>query len=136
MKIRGPLILGVFSLSFLELVPAFAQRPAASYSPPKGIHYEKQTIMSEGTRLAAELFFSKSLDGKKLPTIILCHGWGGTAAALRPEAIAFARAGYLAVAFDYRGWGESDGRVVLTKALPASAAAPIYRRSQRAARDR
>ena len=33
---------------------------------------------------------------------------------LRPQASDFARAGYLVVAFDYRGWGESDSRVVLT----------------------
>ena len=35
-----------------------------------------------------------------------------TAAALRPDAVRFARAGYLVVAFDYRGWGNSDSRLV------------------------
>src|SRR5262249_27500414 len=48
----------------------------------------------------------------KLPTIVMSHGWGGTAAALRPDAVRFARAGYLVVAFDYRGWGSSDSRLV------------------------
>jgi len=48
----------------------------------------------------------------------MCHGWGGTAAGLRPDAIAFARAGYLVVSFDYRGWGASDSRVILTKGVP------------------
>src|SRR5262249_37512291 len=48
----------------------------------------------------------------KLPTIVMSHGWGGTAAALRPDAVRFARAGYLVVAFDYRGWGNSDSRLV------------------------
>ena len=43
----------------------------------------------------------------------MSHGWGGTAAALRPDAIAFARAGYLVVTFDYRGWGKSDSRLIL-----------------------
>jgi dienelactone hydrolase len=42
----------------------------------------------------------------------MSHGWGGTAAALRPDAIEFARAGYLVVAFDYRGWGNSDSRLI------------------------
>jgi dienelactone hydrolase len=42
----------------------------------------------------------------------MSHGWGGTAAALRPDAIVFAQAGYLVVAFDYRGWGKSDSRLV------------------------
>ncbi len=75
-------------------------------------------IMSEGTRIAAEVYSLKSLDGKRLPTIVLCHGWGGTARDLRPEGIAFARAGYLVVAIDYRGWGESDARLVLTGPSP------------------
>jgi dienelactone hydrolase len=74
--------------------------------------------MSEGTRLTAELFALKKRNGQKLPTIIMCHGWGGVAANLRPDAVAFSRAGYLVVTFDYRGWGASDGRVILTKPAP------------------
>ncbi len=69
--------------------------------------------------MAAEVYSLKSLDGKRLPTIILCHGWGGVARDLRPEGVAFARAGYLVVAIDYRGWGESDARLVLTGPAPA-----------------
>src|SRR5262249_38292491 len=49
---------------------------------------------------------------EKLPTIVMSHGWGGTAKALRPDAMAFAQAGYLVVAFDYRGWGNSDSRLI------------------------
>ena len=75
--------------------------------------------MSEGSRLAAELFSLKSLDGQKLPTIIMSHGWGGTAAQLRTDAAAFARAGYLVVTFDYRGWGASESRVILAQPAPA-----------------
>src|SRR5262249_42446409 len=52
-------------------------------------------------------------EGKKLPTIIMSHGWGGLAEHLRPTAIAFAKAGYLVIAFDYRGWGKSDSRLIL-----------------------
>ena len=74
--------------------------------------------MSEGTRLSADLYSLKSLDGKKLPSIVMCHGWGGIAAQLRPQAIEFARAGYLVVVFDYRGWGASDSRIILTKPAP------------------
>src|SRR5262249_54004199 len=32
--------------------------------------------------------------------------------------IAFAKAGYLAIAFDYRGWGKSDSRLILAGAKP------------------
>jgi dienelactone hydrolase len=58
------------------------------------------------------------MTGKKLPTIIMSHGWGGTVAGLRRDAARFAQVGYLVVAFDYRGWGASDSRVILTSAAP------------------
>jgi hypothetical protein len=44
-----------------------------------------------------------------------------------PQATDFARAGYLVVAFDYRGWGESDSRVILTQAAPDAAQKPGQR---------
>jgi dienelactone hydrolase len=72
--------------------------------------------------MSAELFSLKSQAGKKLPTIIMCHGWGGVAAQLRSDAVAFARAGYFVVTFDYRGWGASDSRVILTGPAPAERA--------------
>jgi predicted acyl esterase len=37
---------------------------------------------------------------------------------LRQVALDFARAGYLAITFDYRGWGASDSRVILTSPAP------------------
>jgi alpha/beta superfamily hydrolase len=49
----------------------------------------------------------------------MAYGWGGTKANFRAEAAAFAQAGFLAVTFDYRGWGESDGRLVPAEPLPA-----------------
>jgi hypothetical protein len=39
----------------------------------------------EGIRIAAELFSPQSPDGKKLPTIIMCHGWGGESKDLRQQ---------------------------------------------------
>ena len=103
-----------------SLALAQAQTAPAPFTPPEDIHFRTANIMSEGTRMAAELFSLKALDGKKLPTVILCHGWGGTARDLRPEGIAFARAGFLAVAIDYRGWGASDARLVLAAPAPAN----------------
>lgn len=66
--------------------------------------------------MSAELFALKAAGEKKLPTILMAHGWGGTAAVLRSDAVAFARAGYLVVTFDYRGWGESDSRMAVSAA--------------------
>lgn len=87
---------------------------AANFKPPENLDFRTANIMSEGVRLQAEIFSLKSNAGKVLPTIIQAHGWGGTAAAFRWDAIALANAGYLVIDFDYRGWGQSDGRIILT----------------------
>lgn len=92
--------------------------PAAQYKAPDNIDFRTANIISEGVRLQAELFSLKALAGKPLPTIIQAHGWGGVAASLRRDAIDIANAGYLVITFDYRGWGESDARLVLTKPSP------------------
>lgn len=95
-----------------------AKQPKKAWTPPADITYRTADIMSEGARMAAEVYAPKKSKDKKLPTIVMSHGWGGTAQMLRPDAIVFARAGYLVVAFDYRGWGNSDSRVILTKPAP------------------
>jgi uncharacterized protein len=89
------------------------QPPAAGFKVPENIDFRTAKIISEGTRLHAELFSLKTNAGKALPTIIMAHGWGGTAANFRWDALQLAAAGYLVVTFDYRGWGQSDGRIVL-----------------------
>src|SRR5215475_15845663 len=89
-----------------------------AFNPPADIEYRKANIMSEGVRMSAELYSLKSNAGKQLPTIIMSHGWGGVAAQLRLQAIDFARAGYLVIAFDYRGWGASDSRLILVGRAP------------------
>lgn len=53
-----------------------------------------------------------------LPTIVMSHGWGGTKASLVPKAVRFAEAGFRVLAFDYRGWGESDGKLVVEGEIP------------------
>ena len=92
---------------------AISTTPASSFKPPENLDFRTVNIMSEGVRLHAELFSLKSLAGKPLPTVIQAHGWGGTAANFRLDSIALAQAGYLVICFDYRGWGQSDGRIVL-----------------------
>jgi dienelactone hydrolase len=118
----------VFSIvTLLMAMPslACAQQAAPNFKPPEGIAYRTENVMSEGVRLSAEVYSLKALASKQLPAVILCHGWGGTAALLRREALDFARAGFLAVTFDYRGWGTSDARVILTSP------APVKRENQR-----
>ncbi len=119
MKPPRHVLLAVVATSAVSLPTLVrSQSETSHYLPPEGIDFRTRDIMSEGTRMTAEVFSLKSLEGKRLPTIILCHGWGGTAKDLRPEGAAFAKAGYLAVAFDYRGWGASDARLVLVDPAP------------------
>lgn len=69
-------------------------------------------ILSEGVRMRGIVLHPESKAATPLPTIVMSHGWGGTAAMLMPQAERFAKAGYFVLVFDYRGWGESEGRLV------------------------
>lgn len=77
-------------------------------------------IWSDGTRLAGDLWSPKGLQsGDKQPAIILCHGWGGVRSHLNQAyAPEFAKAGYVVLTFDYRGWGDSDSRMVIKEKMP------------------
>ena len=89
--------------------------PLPSFHVPDNVVVRHVDIYSEGTRMSGQFYSDKKFAGKKLPTIIMAHGWGGIAAYLDREAVAFSEAGYLVLTFDYRGWGPSDSRVVLTQ---------------------
>ncbi|MBI5946572.1 MAG: alpha/beta fold hydrolase [Chloroflexi bacterium] len=79
------------------------------------------TFWSEGTRLAGDLYSPPDLDpGDRRPAVVLCHGWGGTKAHLAATGLPqrLAAAGYVVLAFDYRGWGDSESKVVVLDPLP------------------
>jgi dienelactone hydrolase len=118
MQRRRVLTLSAGAILFAISISICAQQAPRAFTPPDDIDYRKANVMSEGVRLTAELYSPKSAAGKQLPTIIMSHGWGGTAALLRDVALDFAHAGYLVIAFDYRGWGASDSRVILTAPAP------------------
>lgn len=79
------------------------------------------TIWSEGTRLAADLFVPDDISkGEKKPAILLCHGWGGPKSHLSSTyAPYFSAAGFVCLTFDYRGWHESDSRLITPDKQPA-----------------
>lgn len=63
---------------------------------------------SSGTRCSALLFTPATT--APAPAIVLCHGFRGIKEWALPDfASLFAEAGYVAMAIDYRGFGESDG---------------------------
>jgi dienelactone hydrolase len=102
--------------------------PARDYRPPEGVGFRAADFISDSVRLTAQWFWAADTQGgtlggdagRKLPTVILAPGWGATAASAREDAVELARAGYLVMLFDYRGWGDSDGRVMLTDPRPGA----------------
>ncbi|XOV86608.1 MAG: alpha/beta hydrolase [Pseudomonadota bacterium] len=82
---------------------------------------ETVTVWSEGTRLSADIFRPENLPaGSKRPAILLCHGWAGPKSHLsNTYAPYFSEAGFVCMTFDYRGWFESDARLVTMDKQPA-----------------
>ena len=82
--------------------------------------HEPVTIWSQGVRLAGDLYKPQDIAaGTKLPGILLVHGWGGTKDHLGTAyARQFAELGFIVLAFDYKGWGESDGPLLPADVLP------------------
>ena len=100
-------------------VPAPARRPAPA-AIPDDVERRSVKIWSEGTRMAAFLYLPKNRKpDDKLPAVVICAGTGGvkehTGGRLGPI---LAQHGYIALAFDYRGWGESDSRLMSIEPQP------------------
>ena len=72
------------------------------------------TVHCDGIALAADLWLPDAASaGAPAPGVLLCHGWSGLKASLNAGiAPALAGAGLACLTFDYRGWGESGGRIV------------------------
>jgi dienelactone hydrolase len=94
----------------------------AGPSPAGAADVERRaiTIWSDGTRMAADLWLPPGFDDSvRHPAILLTHGWGGERRHLNNSyAPKFARAGFVVLTFDYRGWADSDSRLVIIGDLP------------------
>ena len=66
---------------------------------------------SEGFRLVGDLYAPDDLQpGEWRAGIVLCHGYTGVKDLYLPDnARVLVEAGYIVLAFDYKGWGESEG---------------------------
>jgi dipeptidyl aminopeptidase/acylaminoacyl peptidase len=104
-----------FSLAFSVLLCGHAIAAL-----PDTVEKREVVIFSDGTRMAGDLYLPKGLKPEdRRPAIVLCAGTGGTkgGSGARLGAI-FAQAGYVALAFDYRGWGESDSKLITLEKQP------------------
>ncbi|HIG27638.1 MAG TPA: hypothetical protein EYQ50_07485 [Verrucomicrobiales bacterium] len=123
-------VMGCLCLSFLVLsgtsvlaqqgktrkqAQARKNRPLDEQVQRKGV-----TIWSDGTRMLGDLYLPKELKkDERLPTIVFIAGTGGTKKGF-PQKLGtlFAMAGYAFLAFDYRGWGESDSKLQMLDPMP------------------
>jgi pimeloyl-ACP methyl ester carboxylesterase len=69
------------------------------------------TFYSEEHKLSGDVFIPDDLpSGEKRSAVVLCHGYTGVKDLYLPDnARAFNQAGYVAMTFDYKGWGDSEG---------------------------
>jgi dienelactone hydrolase len=97
-----------------------SQVAAVSGGAAANIESRHVDIWSDGTRLSGDLWYTRGLQpGDNRPAVILCHGWGGLRSHLNQAyAPEFAKAGYVVLTFDYRGWGDSDSRLVIEEKMP------------------
>jgi fermentation-respiration switch protein FrsA (DUF1100 family) len=66
---------------------------------------------SEGVKLRGDLYVPDDLrEGEKRAGVVLCHGYTGVKDLYLPDtARALNWGGYVALTFDYKGWGKSEG---------------------------
>ena len=73
---------------------------------------EDVAFYSEGCRLSGHLYLPDSRkDGERSPAVVLAHGFTGVKEIMLPQyAERFAAQGWVALTFDYRGFGTSEGQ--------------------------
>ena len=117
------LVSGLVALSgFARDGETQAQAQARDYPPlPDSLERRPVVIWSDGTRMAGDLYLPKNRKATdKLPVIVFANGTGGSKRKL-PARLGplFAEKGFAFLAFDYRGWGESDSKLTLLEPLPS-----------------
>ena len=87
---------------------------------PETVVRRPVTIWSDGTRMAGDVYVPADLDAEaKLPAIVFIAGTGGTKKGTPARmAPVFVENGYIFLAFDYRGWGESDSKLQMLEDMP------------------
>ena len=68
-------------------------------------------FFSEGVKLRGDVYMPDDLrPGERRAGVLLCHGYTGVKDLYLPDnARALNQAGYVAMTFDYKGWGDSEG---------------------------
>jgi fermentation-respiration switch protein FrsA (DUF1100 family) len=69
------------------------------------------SFYSEGVRLVGDVYVPDTIKtGERRPGVVLCHGYTGVKDIYLPDnARVLNDAGFVALTFDYKGWGDSEG---------------------------
>ena len=105
----------------LYALGTFSAHAQEAATLPAEVEKQAVTIWSDGVRMVGDLYRPKTLKpDAKLPAVIFCAGTGGTRKGT-PQRLAsrFVQAGFIFLAFDYRGWGDSDSRLLTLDKQPA-----------------
>jgi len=110
--------LAILTLVLVVGETAFAQPRAKTL--PDGAEKKTVTIYSDGTKMVGDLYLPPGMQkADKRPAVVFCAGTAGTRRGT-PTQLApyFLDAGFVFLAFDYRGWGDSDGKLLPVEPLP------------------
>src|SRR5260370_38568082 len=100
---RFSFVLLLVAFSFPAHGQTVSARPSVSVTVPDEVRLLNVDIYSEGTRMAGDGYVAKANTNKKLPTMVMAHGWDGAKAVIRPETSAFGQTGYMGIGFYHRG---------------------------------
>ncbi len=87
---------------------------------PDTVEKREVVIWSDGTRMVGDLYLPKERkEEDKLPAVIFCAGTGGTRKGT-PQRLGhiLATNGFAFLAFDYRGWGDSESQLMALEPQP------------------
>jgi len=108
------------TIAFVLAMATTASAQQKTNSLPAGAEKKTVTIFSDGTKMVGDLYLPAGLQkGDKRPAVVFCAGTAGTRRGTPTQmAPYFLEAGFVFLAFDYRGWGDSDGKLLPLEALP------------------
>jgi hypothetical protein len=109
--INAKILLGFALLAYLGLtLMAYLIAPSMTFLPPRGSKYRSaNTIMiptADNTKIAAQYYPNKNARY----TLLYCHGNGTDLGFIQPLMQYYQQNAYAVFAFDYHGYGQSEGK--------------------------
>lgn len=116
---KSPIKIMRVVLVFIAASLACLMTLLASAETQSAVDHQEVTIWSEGVRLAGDIYRpAKVTEDERLPGILMIPGWGGNKENVgKNYARQFAEAGFIVLAFDFKGWGKSDGPLLAAAKL-------------------